>query len=235
MLEKAAVRIFLVDLNQLVSDTELLQTCFSALDSHEVARRNRFSTLELRNRFTLVRGILRQLLGKHLGVPANRVEIVYNAYGRPGLKEPFNQQLQFNLSYSSHLALIALSRDLQIGVDIEKIQPIPEMDAIVSRWFSLLELDAWKRLQPDERLQGFYNGWTRKEAFIKATGLGLSYPLKQFSVTLTPSLPPRLVEVAGCTDHPWQLHDISPNTRFAAALATHGVPGTLHYQNWHGT
>lgn len=211
----AGVHLWLLDTSQSVPDMALLS-------EEERCRCWRFQSDALRNRFVVVHGVLRLLLGHYLNLPPQRITFVSNSYGKLALDRA---GLQFNLSYSQHLALLGFTRNGAIGVDIERIQPIDEMEAIAALCFSPDEQRVWHQLQPAERLHVFYGIWTRKEAVIKALGMGLSYPLQQFTVLAAP-----------CTikieEQPLLLLDIVPNDLFAAALAVEAPAVALKCWRW---
>jgi len=129
--------------------------------------------------------------------------------------------LQFNLSHSAGLALIAVGAELQLGVDIEKIREEVDTAALAQRFFSPREGAGLQALPDNLRVPGFFACWTRKEAFLKATGTGLSFPLADFSVTTHPHLPPQLEDLQGDTEarQRWFFTDLSVGSAYRAALA----------------
>lgn len=225
-LDSHETHVWRVDTRPLVSALAPYATLLSA---DEIARRDRLHAGPLQDRFVLVRGSLRRLLGHYLGLLPGQVRLVTNAYGKPGVDPPV---LHFNVSYAGHLALLAFSRHGRVGVDAELIRPMAEMEAVIAGWFSSDEHAVWQALPPVERLRAFYRAWTRKEAFIKALGLGLSFPLARFSVTFAPGIPPRILNVEEQTDHPWLLLDVSPDDQTAAALVIEAPQGEITCWRW---
>ena len=195
------------------------------LSPDESRRAFRFHFERDRQRFAAARGILRALLGRYLGVDPSVLLFDYGRYGKPALASPW-QGLRFNVSHSGGLALFAFATDHEIGVDIEQERPLPEMDSIAERHFSQLEHVALQLLAEPERRRAFFRCWTRKEAFIKAVGDGLSHALDAFDVTLAPGEPARLLRVAGDPEAPrrFRLEGLEPAHGFAAALAALGRP-----------
>lgn len=218
-LDRAEAHLWLVDTRQGSPDISLLS-------EDERRRCWRFQSDTLRERYVYVHNVLHRLLGHYLNQPPDRIVFTSNPYGKPHLDLA---GLPFNLSYSQHLALLAFCPNGSIGVDIERIQPIEEMEDIAARWFSLAERQAWYSLQPEERLSAFYRVWTCKEAVIKALGMGLSYPLQQFTVPVTPFPSPVLIKIE---EHTLQLLDLSPDIQFAGALAHEKPDLTLKCWRW---
>jgi len=198
------------------------------LAADECERAGRFAFDHLRQSFTLARGALRILLARALGVTPEAIRFSYGEKGKPGLAAatPF----RFNVSHSSALVLIAITSDCELGVDIEKIRPMPDLQSIAGRFFSGEETEALMSLRPDQREAAFFRCWTRKEAYIKAIGDGLSAPLDGFAVTLDPSLPARMIHLAGdrTAAGAWNLHDLLIEPGYAAALAYAGERRPIH-------
>ncbi len=171
------------------------------------------------------RGLLRLLLGASLGRPPHSLRFVDNAYGKPALADA--DALHFNLSHCRDMALIGLSRAAPIGVDVERIRPLPDRDALIAHCFSHAE-QAWlARQPPDRREQNFFRLWTAKEAVLKALGSGLATPLESISIQLPEAGGERTtVEGAGS---PWALFSASPDPYhfLAAGIRTALLPGRI--------
>src|SRR5262249_15269295 len=133
--------------------------------------------------------------------------------------------LRFNLSHSHDLALLAVVRGRQVGIDVERLRMLDDAGRLVARFFSAWERDEFLALPQPERQAAFVGGWTRKEAYMKATGQGFSRPLEAFDVPLAPGVPPALLRVAGRPDEParWTLSDLDPGPGFVAAVAVEGA------------
>ncbi len=140
----------------------------------------------------------------------------------------------FNVSSSQDLALLAVARDLKLGVDIERIDPKRADRQIVESHFSSIEREALKNLVESQWLDAFFHCWCRKEAFIKAVGKGLSLPLDRFAVSVASDRPAELIELdpsLGFHLNDWSLHDLPPIPGYTSALAVHGpTPLVIHYQ-----
>lgn len=211
------VRLAWVDLDAADEDEEALADTL-AQDERERAARFRFA--HDRRRYVVARATLRALLGRELGLRPEAVAIAADAYGKPRLARELAGGLSFNLSHTAGRALYALAEGPELGVDAEAIRPLAEMDALARDVFSREELLEWSSLAEAERTTGFFSGWTRKEAFVKALGRGLDYPLAAFAVTLAPASPPRLVRLradAGSRDD-WRLLAFSPEPGYLAAV-----------------
>jgi 4'-phosphopantetheinyl transferase len=207
------------------------------LSSEESSRADRFRFPRDRDRFIVGRGLLRAILGRYLGMEPERIEFRYGPRGKPALSTvPGVEGLRFNLSHSQGLALFALTRDREIGVDLEFIRPLHEVEGIADRFFSPREVAEWRALRGDQRRQAFFNCWTRKEAYLKATGDGLAVPLDGFDVSLAPGKPARLRSVAALPREAsrWWLCELAPPAEWAAALAVEGGACRVRYGSWSG-
>ena len=201
--------------------TELRAT----LSPDERARAHRFHFERDRRRFIVARGCLRTILGQYLKKDPARLTLTYSSYGKPLLADgPEPTDICFNLSHANELALIAVTRDRQVGVDIEFIRPDFASVKIATRFFSPQEVEVLRRLPAGQQAEAFFICWTRKEAYIKALGEGMSMPLDQFSVSLAPGSPAALL---GNLRDPaevsrWSLQDLFPGPGYVAALAVEG-------------
>ncbi len=181
-----------------------------------------------RARSLVSRGLLREFLSGYLGVPPREVSFRYGVNGKPALSGPQGEGgIHFNVSHSGALALFAFARDVEVGVDVEALRPLPDLEAVATRFFSEAEVGSLMGLPPERRELGFYNAWTRKEAFVKAIGEGLSHPLRDFDVTLEPGEPARLQRLARDDAGPerWSLVHLEPAPGFVGAVA---LPAPRH-------
>ena|ERR1700680_2528343 len=205
---------------QLEASEHRFSQCVSWLSSDETARAARFHFEEHRRAFILGRGVLRTLLGGLLEMPPGQIQFSYGPKGKPALQDPIHA-LRFNTSNCGNLAVYAFTQGCDIGVDVEQVRPIPEMDQIAARFFAPDETSELMALPEPDRPQAFFNCWTRKEAYIKAVGDGLSVPLDSFRVTLRPGGAAEMLCLGGSTDAAkgWTLHDFTPAAEFIGALA----------------
>jgi 4'-phosphopantetheinyl transferase len=190
-----------------------------------------------RKRFIVCRGVLREILGTYLETDPAKLVFSYGPQGKPYLKIPNERPLHFNVAHSLGWAIYALGFG-EIGVDLELMRPIPEMQALVDQCFSAGEVSAFYSIPAALRLRAFFSCWTRKEAYVKACGDGLSIPLDQFDVSVDPGLPPCLVSVRGTPGAhlPWTLFSFDLWTDAVAALVCprHNKPllcGSWPYQS----
>jgi len=205
------------------------------LSMDERRRAGRFHFEEDRRRFIVRQGILRKILGYYLGVEPSRFQFCYGNNGKPALADTFGKgKVRFNSSHSEGLALYAFTRDREIGVDIEHIGDGFEMEQIAEQFFSTREKAIFRALPESKKKRAFFNCWTRKEAFIKATGDGLSLPLDRFDVSLVPGEPARLLGIDGDSKAAsrWLLQDLKPAPGFAAAFAVKGQSRYVHCRQY---
>jgi len=191
----------------------------------EIARAARFCFEDDRRRFVSCRVALRILLGRYLETSPAEIRFHYGVHGRPEIAFPQDARgLRFNVSGSGDLALIAVGPGKAIGVDLEKIRPLPDSLDIARRFFSSREFEAILAVSEDKMQDAFFACWTRKEAFLKATGMGLMYPLSAFSVSVDPDGPAELFEVGeeGIAAGQWSIKDAHPGEGFRGALAWTG-------------
>jgi 4'-phosphopantetheinyl transferase len=180
------------------------------LGPEERERAARYLFEEDRKRFIIRHGMLRILLSRYLGMEASRLRLHHGEHGKPALTETDEAALYFNLSHSDAIALFAFSRDYELGVDIERIREISEMKQIVARYFSAGEKLKFNSTPRHRKKEAFFNCWTRKEAFIKATGEGLSRPLDGFDTMAAP----------GSGDQTtWKIYTLGLGQEYAGSLA----------------
>jgi 4'-phosphopantetheinyl transferase len=219
-LSKGDVHVWIAEVdNPVLSEQDFL----GILSDEEHKKAERFFFDQDKRRYIVCHGVLRTIIGKyHLGIEPGRLEFWYGPRGKPFLADKFSDgTLQFNQSYSKGLALYAFTKGREIGIDLEYIRFLPNARQIVAGSFSKLEQAAFNALPEREKKEAFFNCWTRKEAFIKAIGEGLYYPLDQFDVSLSPGEYPRLLRVAGMPGEAslWSLKSFTPAIEYKAALA----------------
>jgi 4'-phosphopantetheinyl transferase len=199
----------------------------SQLADDEGIRAERFIFDRDRSRFIAARGVLRDVLGRYLRRPPHTIDFVYGPRGKPalangGLRHP----ICFNLSHSHGLAVIGITREREIGIDMELIRPEISGEDIAKRYFSAGEVNELNKLPPELRAEGFFHCWTRKEAYVKARGDGLSIPLDSFDVSLTPGLP----AVLNSADRSqWNLRSFAPAPDYVGAIIAEGSCWQLRF------
>ncbi len=203
---------------QLDQPPELLTEFAEILSADEKERAARYILGPIRDRFIVGRTILRLLLSNYLNKLPTEIEFAYGAHGKPYLTP--ETSLNFNLANSEELAVFAFAPTGRIGIDLEFIRPVTEMARIATSYFSEREKQQLFALPEAARQEAFFQCWTRKEAYLKALGDGLTHPLSTFSVTLGPNEPPRLLEVEGdvVEAQRWSLNSFIPSEGFIAAL-----------------
>jgi len=191
------------------------------LSEDERVRAARFVFDVHRRRFIACRAWLRARLAERLGRPATSLRFQYGPVGKPALAG--GETLRFNVSHSDRYALLAMADGAEVGVDIERLRPLSDMNALAERVFSAAERAALAAVPADRRVDAFFAGWTRKEAYIKARGEGIGL-LGAIEVALTPGDAPRLIRVAGQPDElqRWSLEALSPVSGFAGAVCLEG-------------
>jgi 4'-phosphopantetheinyl transferase len=227
-LSSAEVHVWQASLDPAASCVEHLQRTLSADELHRAAR---FHFPRDRRRFIVARGILRDILSRYLGVPPSELGFRYSAYGKPALADMADEErLRFNLSHSHEMALFAVTCGRDIGVDIEYLHRAIACEEIAERFFSAHERASLRAVSVEGKHQAFFNCWTRKEAYIKAHGEGLSLPLDQFDVSLAPGEPAALLATHSDPREVlrWSLQALTPGPGYVAALAVEG-------QGWHLT
>ena len=159
----------------------------------------------------------------------------YNALGKPARAAPWDQSgLCFNVSHSHGLALIAVASGREVGVDVEWLERRCDPAKLIHRYFSEGERREWQALPVEDQRAGFFRGWTCKEAWLKAVGTGLSFPLDQVSVSLAPDEPPRVLSIRGDSEEAaqWHLACSIPAEGYVAAVAVRGAAPRINSGQW---
>lgn len=208
----------------LEADSLSFEAAEALLLEDEKARGRRFVTAPLRHRFVAGRARLRTLLGKHLGLDPATLIFVENAFGKPRLAD--HPSLHFSLSHSGDQAVLALSEQREIGIDMERVRPLDHLD-LARRYFHPNEVATIEGVrQPEEQLLAFFRIWTLKEAVVKAVGKGLSIPLDTFEVSIATS-PPTMVVAPEGAPPAWWLHQTVGGYCLALAVPGGGDVGLI--------
>jgi 4'-phosphopantetheinyl transferase len=203
----------------------IAQTLFRILAPDERSRAEKFYFQKDRDRFIIARAFLRVILSRYLHLRPDQLRFCNGPYGKPALIGiEGDKAVRFNVSHSHDLALYAVARGREVGVDVEYMREDFASEPIAERFFSRCEVEALRELPANRRTEGFFNCWTRKEAYIKGIGMGLSLPLGQFDVSLVPGEAAALLSVREnipvASD--WSLRELSPGPNYAAAIAIEG-------------
>jgi 4'-phosphopantetheinyl transferase len=228
-LAKNEVHVWCAALDQ---DPTLIEQFHATLTSDEQERAAKFYFPKDRQHFIVARGLLRLILGRYLDQRPAQLRFTYNAYGKPRLGTATS--LHFNLSHSKGLALLGVSSDRELGIDLEYIRTDFPFEQVAKSVFSVSERNILRSLPDALKPEAFFNAWTRKEAYIKALGQGLSIPLDQFDVAFAPGEPAALREVRGTWEnaHNWTLQHLSPAPNYAGAIAIAGSGCHLKCWRW---
>lgn len=214
-----------------------LQSLQQTLSHDELTKAERFHFEKDRRQFMVSRGALRAILSQYLDINPSALCFDYNPYGKPSLMvEKGGDTLHFNLSHSHGIALIAITKNREIGVDVELIDANFPYQQIAERVFSPVEKAVLRSLPEPIQLKAFFTCWTRKEAYIKAVGKGLSIPLDCFDVTLAPGEPAALLNFQEKPEEAsrWSLIELIPSPDTVATVAVEGYCAGIECWQWPG-
>jgi 4'-phosphopantetheinyl transferase len=233
MLPEDEVQLWRADLEAIGADES---RWLQVLSSDELTRASRFHFSRDRQRFIAGRVLLRTILAGYLRTDAHSLTFSYSKKEKPSLAlEQGDSGITFNVSHSGAIALLAFTRRREIGVDVEQVRPDSDLEAIARRFFSTHEQDQLSALPTEEQGDAFFRCWTRKEAYIKATGDGLSLPLNQFDVSLEVGDANALVATRpdGSEAGNWFLREVPAGPGYKAAICVRGKGWKL--KNWSGS
>jgi 4'-phosphopantetheinyl transferase len=212
-----------------------IQHLAETLAVDELKRAAAFRFAHLRRRFVVTHAVVRLLLGHYVGAAPSSLRFSFGTFGKPSLVDRLRgEPLAFNISHSDELALIAVARGREVGVDVERLRPIEDVDAIAGHYFCAQERDVLQSRQGESKTAFFLAYWTRKEAVLKATGDGLSVPLDQVDVSTVPGDRPHVIAVADGAGALRQLAlvDLKPASGYVGALAVEGTGWQLNCWSW---
>lgn len=212
-LQRGAVDVWRIALDD---EDDRLDRFRRMLEPHELDRGGRFHFEKHRRHFIIARGFLRSVIARYLGSQPESLRFIYGVYGKPALASEHG--LRFNLSHSNEVALLAVTLDAELGVDVEHIRADFASEDIARRFFSRAEVETFNSLTREEQVAAFFRCWTRKEAYIKAIGKGLSQALDEFDVTLAPDVAPALLQTMDDDASRWLMEDIDVGEGYAGAL-----------------
>ena len=230
----------------LVNEVHVWRACLSqphayihqlrdVLAADEQVRAARYSSVRMRAHFIIVRGLLRTIIGRYRGLDPQQLRFQYGVHGKPALAvEDGGDMVRFNVSHAHELVLIAVTRDHEVGIDIEFVHRRRAERQIAERFFSAQEVAVLRALPEHMQHEAFYHCWTRKEAHVKARGIGLALPLNRFTVSVSPEEPAILIDTL---DDPsgmasWTLEMIAPGCGYVAAIAVEGTIARLRQWQW---
>lgn len=232
ILGKNDVHVWQAALDELLPDSD---TFLHTLSADEQSRAERFYFQKDREHFIAAHGVLRAILGRYLNRSPECLSFHDGSHGKPALvEESGSDAIHFNMSHSHGLVLYAVARGRAVGIDLEFVRREVEVEQIAERFFSRREAATLRALPADSRTYAFFLCWTRKEAYIKARGEGLSMPLGQFDVSLVPGDQAALLRTQSDPDEAcrWSLQELSLASDYAAALAVEGRGCSLSCWRW---
>ena len=207
------IDLYIVDL--VPGDTQVKRLT-SILSREEEERAARLIVPAASNRFRVARATLRQILSTYTRVAPEQVTFNYGPHGKPAIQAD-REPLFFNLSHTTNVGAIAVSRQFKVGVDVEAWRPVRA--GVAERFFSKSEVKALDAFPGEERTAAFFRCWTRKEAVVKAMGDGLSRPLNSFDVTLSEVSQPQIMRIEYDERKSWTLFSFSPHPDVSGAVA----------------
>jgi 4'-phosphopantetheinyl transferase len=193
------------------------------LTAEELALAERLRAERDRERYVCAQGVLRDILARYAGVGVREIAYRRNEYGKPDLSDGLAPWLRFNLTHSHDEVMVAVVRDREIGVDIEYIASDRPLRKLIGRFFSEVEVEAFQGVPEEELPELFYTSWTRKEAYVKARGVGLRFGMRRFAMTVGGDKP-ALLHVEGEPEEPgrWTVLSLDVAPEFRAALVVEG-------------
>jgi 4'-phosphopantetheinyl transferase len=232
-LDSDLVHVWVADLDP---DASRMKRCMQNLSLDERERARKFHFRRDRDRFIAARGLLRSILGRYLHIEPQGIRFRYGPQGKPAIQETHGSNIFFNVSHSHDRVLYAIARGREVGIDIELIRDDISLENVVVRFFSTRELVTLRALSPHTRGKAYYTSWVRKEAYMKATGRGLSFSLDQLETFSLPGEPEECFQVRKSPDEasPWHIRDLSLGPDYAAALAVEGDYAGHEYWRWQG-
>jgi 4'-phosphopantetheinyl transferase len=212
-----------------------VRNLLDTLAPDERARAGRFRFEKDRSDYIVARGVLRAILSRYLRVAPAGIRFAYSHYGKPTLAAQQDAKpLRFNLSHSHGLALYGVTLGREIGIDVEYVRPEVANEQIAERFFSTSEVAQLRSLSPQMQSEAFFNCWTRKEAYVKAHGEGLSYPLDKFDVSFVQGEPAALVATRPDAREAlrWSVKELKCKSRYVASLVVEGQARHFEYWQW---
>jgi 4'-phosphopantetheinyl transferase len=213
---------------KLTASSDEIDRAGRLLTSAERERASRYARSNLADAFVLARAGLRAVLARYVGVAPGRLCFEVGEAGKPRLLFP-PSPVEFNVSHSGDIAAYAVARQVSVGVDVEQIRPVPDAACLAARFFCTAERVELASLSAAHQQVAFIDCWVRKEAYVKAVGLGFSLPLDSFRVSLLPDAPPVVQPPRDGpgAEGPWFLHAYRPAPGYAGAVAWRSGPRSL--------
>lgn len=207
----------------------------SILSLDEQERAERFRKITDTQRYVAARGSLRSLLGAYLTIEPERLQFSYDALGKPRLVgDVSHTSISFSVSHSGDQGLFGFVRGNKIGVDLERVRADVDVEGLAKRYFSPNEFQRLRALPLDQQSEAFYCAWTRKEAYLKGRGEGLSYGLDRVEVSLAPAEPAMILKAFDdpeASQH-WTMHHLLPTPDYVGAAAVEAADIVFRCFRW---
>ncbi len=217
----------------LFQPAHVVEHLYGLLSGDEKSRAKRYYFAHLQQYFVVASGVRRSLLARYTDLQPEQLAFTYLQAGKPELSEKQDPKVFFNLSHSNDLVLYAFSGIRNVGIDIEYIRPVDDLELIAERNFSAYETVELKKISPDQVLDGFFNCWTRKAAYIKAMGNGITFPLQDFDMSLGPGELAKLLSHGSMQEAArWSMVELHPADGYVAALAVEVSAPLVTNREW---
>lgn len=225
-LTSSEIAVWRMNLN--LSSTEV-QKRLTLLNSEEQSKAKRFHFEQHQRRFIVARSTLKMILGQYLNIAPQTIEFEYSSRGKPRLSDHLSgDKIQFNTSHSEELAIYAITCDRPIGVDVEYIRTIKDAKHLAQRFFTPQEYEQISPLSSPDLEKAFFQLWTAKEAYLKATGEGIAGGLDQVEVCLTPPL--KLINLPQNQSRVnWTISSFMPHPNYQGAVVVQGDCLNINY------
>ena len=214
---------------------DLINLFHTSLSKEEKDRISKYKFKLLRDRQTVSKGLLKSFISSYLNIGTGEINFVQNEYGKPSLTPELNEiDLHFNISHSEHFGMFAFTIGKQLGIDIESVQEITNLNQIVDLCFSDSEKEWFYNSDPGLKKELFYKVWTGKEAYIKAIGKGLSFPLKEIEFKINSNNSIEFQNVHGDLPYrgKWNIFTFNPHPNFISSLVVEANGLKIKKYSW---
>ena len=230
ILNQNEIHLWFIPIDNFLTEVDSL---YPFLSKEEILKSGKFYSDNDKNKFIILRSILRRILGDYLETTPGDIRFKNNHFGKPFLHpDSETDKINFNLSHSGNYGVYAFSREKEIGIDTEKIRAVGDMNAMAKRFFSSLECETLMSLPEEKQMNSFFRCWTMKEAYVKACGKGFSLPLDKFSIDFM-SETPKLLNVDWDQEdiNRWQIYSLDSPEGYITSLAAEGNDHKIIYKS----
>lgn len=214
---------------------DIINHFWAILSKEEKDRISKYKFKFLRDRHTVSKGLLKSFISNYLNIETEEISFVQNEFGKPSLQPELNEiGLQFNVSHSEHLGMFAFTKAHELGIDVESIQETSNLHEIIDMCFSDFEKEWFYKSEPGLQKELFYNVWTGKEAFIKAIGTGLSFPLKEIEFKINNNKKIEFQSIHGDLSYreKWNIFTSNPIPNFISSLVVENSGLKIRRYSW---